>query len=98
MVPKLDDDGNRIPAKKPKENQKPWKEKQTLMQMPQEFYLTERKEIEAFVKTYALNEKDVDYAAFFVDIEARAKAAAEDAKAEESSLVNKDGTKLVVAK
>ena len=44
MVPKIDDSGNIVKATKAKVNGKPYKEKQILMHVPQEFYITEREE------------------------------------------------------
>jgi transcriptional regulator of acetoin/glycerol metabolism len=69
MVPKIDDDGNVIAAKKPKNNGKPFKEKQVLIEMPQEFYFIERAEQEEFIKQYAVNATKFDYAQFFTSLE-----------------------------
>lgn len=63
--PKLDDDGNTIPVKKPKQNGTTWKEKQVLMKMPQEFYLVEREEMKSFIETHAINASDFDTEKYF---------------------------------
>lgn len=69
-VPKLDDDGEMIQSKRPKQNGKPYKEKQVLMKVPQEFYFAEREEVEAFIEKFAVNAKEFDYKKFFTDLEA----------------------------
>jgi len=61
MLPKLDDDGEWVQAKKPKRNGSKVKEERRLMDVPQEHYLTERSEQEVFIKLFATNETDYDY-------------------------------------
>jgi len=61
MLPKLDDDGEWIKAKKPKQNGRPFKEERRLMDVPQEFYMIERTEQEAFIEKFAINAADYDY-------------------------------------
>ena len=68
MVPKLDDDGNYIQAKKPKKNGKPFKEKQIQMLVPQEFYMIDREEMKQFIEEFAVNAEDYDYDAMFKDL------------------------------
>ena len=68
MLPKLDDDGEWIGAKKPKRNGSKMKEERRLMEVPQEHYMTVREEQEAFIKMFALNADDFDYK-HFLDIE-----------------------------
>lgn len=65
MIPRLDDDGNQITVRKPKANGKPWKEKQIVMKVPQEFYLIERDEQISFIKDFAENANEYDYNSFF---------------------------------
>lgn len=61
MLPKLDDDGNYVPSKKPKTNGKPMKEERRLLEVPTEFYIIERTEQEAFIEKFAINAADFDY-------------------------------------
>lgn len=61
MLPKLDDDGNYIQAKKPKTNGKPIKEERRLLEVPTEYYLVERAEQESFIERFAINASDFDY-------------------------------------
>jgi len=61
MLPKLDEDGNYIQAKKPKTNGKPMKEERRLLEVPTEYYLIERAEQEAFIERFAINAADFDY-------------------------------------
>ena len=65
MLPRIDDDGNQIAAKKPKQNGKPWKEIRIRMTVPQEFWLTERDEQIAFIEMFAANADMFDYDKFF---------------------------------
>lgn len=67
LVPKLDDLGNQIPAKKPKDNGKPWAEKYVQMHVPQEFYLIEKDEQIAFIKEFATNAEDFDFEQYMVE-------------------------------
>jgi hypothetical protein len=69
LVPKLDDDGNQIQCKKPKTNGKPWKEKHTLMTVPQEFYIVEREEMDSFITTFAANAETYEWKAWYKDME-----------------------------
>jgi len=61
MLPKLDDDGEFIATKKAKVNGRKIKEERRLMSVPQEFYLIERDEQEAFIKTFAVNADEYNY-------------------------------------
>lgn len=61
MLPKLDDDGELVKTKKAKANGRPFKEERRLMKVPQEFYMIERKEQEAFIEKFAINAKDFDF-------------------------------------
>jgi len=69
MVPKLDDNGNPAAATKPRSNGKAYKEKQIAIEVLQEFYLIEREEMETFIKAFALNAKEFDYAEFYKSLE-----------------------------
>lgn len=61
MLPKLDDDGEWVPAKKPKRNGSKMKEERRLMEVPQEHYMTVRMEQEEFIKLFAMNADDYNY-------------------------------------
>jgi len=61
MLPKLDDDGEWVHAKKPKRNGSKIKEERRLMKVPQEYYMTVRAEQEEFIKLFAINEEGFDY-------------------------------------
>lgn len=74
LVPKLDDDGNQVAVKKPKQNGKPWKEKHLLMTVPQEFYLTERDEQKEFIDAFAVNADSYDYNKYFEEHDQAANA------------------------
>lgn len=69
-VPRIDDDGEIIKTKKPKANGKPYREKQVLMKIPQEFYFAEREEAIEFIEKFAVNAETFDYKKFFTDLEA----------------------------
>jgi hypothetical protein len=64
MLPKLDDDGEMVKAKKARMSGKKFKEERRLMDVPQEFYMVERKEQEAFIEKFAVNAKDYDYKSY----------------------------------
>ena len=61
MLPKLDDDGELMKVKKPKANGRPFKEERRLMKVPQEFYMIERAEQEAFIQQFAINADTFDF-------------------------------------
>ncbi len=61
MLPKLDQEGEMIKAKKPKRNGAPMQEERRLLKVPQEFYMINRKEQEAFIELFATNTKEFDY-------------------------------------
>jgi len=68
MLPKLDDDGEWIHAKKAKRNGSKMKEERRLMEVPQEHYMTVRKEQEEFIALFATNADEFDFKKF-LDIE-----------------------------
>lgn len=63
MLPKLDDDGEMLPTKKKKRNGLAFKEERRLLEVPQEFYMIDRKQQEEFIELFATNAKDFDYKA-----------------------------------
>lgn len=66
MVPRLDENGNQIASKRPKENGKPWAEKQIQLNVPQEFYLIEKEEQVSLIKELAINSESFDFEKFMV--------------------------------
>ena len=61
MVPKLDDNGDQIPAKGKRQNNKPYKEERRLVDTFSEFYLLTPEEINGFIESFAVNAKTFDY-------------------------------------
>ena len=64
MVPKLDDNGDPIPAKGKRQNNKGHKEERRLVDTFSEFYLMTTEEVDGFIKLYAINAKEFDYDQF----------------------------------
>ena len=96
MLPKLDDDGNMVQAKKPKTNGKPMKEERRLMEVPQEHYIIERSEQEALIEKFALNAEDFNFKQY---LDAKPAGSSEIiAEQKESTLVDSSGKALTVAK
>jgi len=69
MVPRLDEDGNPQPVKKPKANGKTFKEQRTTLNVLHEYYIVEREEQESFIKSFAVNAEDYDYDRFLRNID-----------------------------
>jgi len=67
MVAKLDDNGDPIPTKSARVNGKKYREQRVTLETFSEHYITEKKEIEEFIKMIALNESTYDYKALMVD-------------------------------
>jgi hypothetical protein len=65
LVPRLDENGNSIKSKVPKQNSVPYKEQRVTMDVLQEHYLIDRSEQENFIAAFAINTKDFDYKQFF---------------------------------
>jgi hypothetical protein len=70
MVPKLDDNGDRIPVKRPRENSSPFREQRVTLKTFQEFYITKKEEQEEFLKEFAINFSTFDYKQYLRDIDA----------------------------
>ena len=69
MMPKLDDDGNPIKLKAPnRETGKVVKEHRVSVSTFSEYYLSERSDIEEFIKLFAVNADTFKYQDFFVDL------------------------------
>lgn len=63
MFPSLDSNGDPVKTAKAKANGNPYKEERKLLKTAHETYITEKEEIKAFVKLFAVNE-DFDFEKF----------------------------------
>jgi hypothetical protein len=61
MIPRLNEDGDPIPNKKPRRSGKNYQEQRISIRTFEEFYIRNPKEIEAFIKAYAVNLKGFEY-------------------------------------
>lgn len=62
-VPKQDDNGDIVMMKTaPRKNGKPFKEERRSIDTYQEYYMTEKSEIEAFINRFAVNADEFDFA------------------------------------
>ena len=65
MVPKLDDNGDQVPAKGKRPANKPaYKEERRLVDTFSEFYLMTPDEINGFIESFAVNAKEFDYKSY----------------------------------
>lgn len=96
MLPRLDDDGEIQRAKKPKRNGKEFKEQRQLMKVPQEYYMVERAEQEAFIEAFACNAKDYNYK-LYLDIKPKQESEILQ-NTEAGAILDKDGKVLSAAK
>jgi len=90
FVPKLDDNGRRIPIKNPQAGENPYKEQRVLMNLQHEFYLTDPAEQEEFIKMFAINAGTYDYKRFHRDMSKEPTLM----KVESAPLVNEQGLPL----
>ena len=65
LVPRLDENGNKIKSTKPKQNSIPYKEQRVPMDVLQEHYLISREEQENFLMKFAVNIDTFNYEEFF---------------------------------
>lgn len=70
LVPRLDENGNKVKSTKPKQNNIPYKEQRVTMDVLQEHYLIDREEQENFLMKFAVNMDSYDYEHFFKKDEA----------------------------
>lgn len=63
MIPTLDDNGDEVPAKKPRANGKPIKEERRLIETYQEYYIILNEEIYSFLDNVCVN-KNYDFKQF----------------------------------
>jgi len=96
MLPRLDDDGEITRTKKPKRNGKEFKEQRQLMQVPQEYYMVERAEQEAFIEAFACNAKVYNYK-LYLDIKPKSQSEILQ-KPEAGAILDKDGKALTAVK
>lgn len=64
MVPKIDDNGDPMMTKAPRANGSRYKEERRQLETFQEYYITEKKEIDAFIKMVAINAGDFDFSQY----------------------------------
>ena len=70
MLPRLDDDGNPIKLKNPNfEAGKTVKEQRVTLETYNEYYITDKSEIESFINIFGINATSFDYKQYFVDIQ-----------------------------
>jgi hypothetical protein len=61
-VPKQDDNGDIVMTKTPRKNGKPFREERRAIDTYQEYYMTEKSEIESFINRFAVNAEEFDFA------------------------------------
>lgn len=64
MVPKIDEVGDPMKTKTPRPGNKQYKEERRQLETFQEYYITEKAEIEQFIKMVAINHETFDYMKF----------------------------------
>ena len=69
LIPRLDPSGNVEQVKHPKPGQNPHKQQRVSMRLLQEYYITDKKEQEEFIKAFAVNADEYDYSRFLRDME-----------------------------
>jgi hypothetical protein len=102
MVPRLDDDGNEILSKKPRQNGKKIKETRSRLNTLQEYYIIEKDEQIDFIYRFAINAETYDFMKYMRDVKQEmAEAAAATAKPAgkpEMALVDAKGKPLASKK
>jgi len=73
FFPRLDDNGDPIPAKRRVETRSPYKEERKPIQTFYEYYLNSEEDIKAFLKVHAINDSTFDIAPFIIPVAAPAK-------------------------
>lgn len=61
MVPKIDDNGDAMLTKTPRANGSRYKEERRQLETFQEYYITEKSEIDSFINMVAMNADKYDY-------------------------------------
>lgn len=95
-VAKLDPNGEPIRTTKPKANGKAYQEQRVLVELLQEYYITEKAEQIEFIKSFAVNATTFDFEKFLRDIEDE--HAQGIMQVEKQPLVDKNGAPLKVIK
>jgi len=94
MVSKLDDDGYPIKSKNAIPGQSPHKQQRVMMDVLQEYYITEKDEQEAFIKEFAVNADTYNYGKFLRDLDSEPTIH----EVEKQGITDKNGKPLKVAK
>jgi hypothetical protein len=89
-VPRLDEDGTPIKAKKPKLNGIPHKEQRIVMSVLQEYYIVNKEEQEEFIKDFAINASSFPYSKYLRDLDEEANIT----PIKQPTLVNEKGLPL----
>ena len=99
MVPRLDDNGNKVRSTKPKQNGKDYKEQRTTIDVFTEYYIVEKKEQEAFVEMFAANTDTYDYKKYMKELEPQEMGASGPAGPDmilpETKIIDQSGKPLV---
>lgn len=93
-VPKLDEDGDPVRAKKPRNNGKAYREQRITMDVLHEYYLTDPEEQILFIERFAINAGDYNYGKFLRNMNEESKIIV----TEKASLVGPDGAPLKTTK
>jgi len=91
-VPRLDEDGSPIRAKKPKSNGVAHREQRIVMSVLQEYYIVNKEEQEEFIKEFALNADTFSYDKYLRDMDTEPAALAQ---VEMPPLVDEKGTPIL---
>ena len=67
FVPKLDEDGNKIPRKKRGESGADYKEQRVSIETFQEYYITEKEEIINFINLFCVNSNEFNYQIYMTE-------------------------------
>jgi hypothetical protein len=92
FVPKVNEQGDMVPVKRPRANGKNYCESRISMQLLQEYYLTTKEEQESFIEQFAINADSYDYKKFLRDLEEEARNPIK--PVEQKPLVDINGNKL----
>jgi hypothetical protein len=69
FLPKLDQNGDLVPLRKPGANGRRFAEERKLVETYYEYFVTDAAEVEAFIQRFALNAEKFDYKALLVVVE-----------------------------
>lgn len=91
-VPRLDNDGNPVRSKNKKQNGKPYQEERVLMDVLQEYYITEYEEQMEFLKRFSINFDTFNFKKFVRDMNSEPTPTLE--TVEKQGLVDEKGMSL----